>query len=287
MRTYQKMVVVLAAIMLLFVLVFPAAPAMAQDEVSVLFINVGKADAALLFLGEQRFLVDTGTKDSYDELERALKLYQVERLDGVLITHPHKDHAGGLKKLLKSGMPVTTIYAGKLHNEESDQDHPAAKAAEKYEVALKWLSAGDEIDFGNGCKAVVLGPISKDPLMENNNSLVLDIQTPEGNLLLTGDMEFDEEADLLQNGKIPNATVLKVAHHGEDDSTSAAFVQAVMPQWAVISTNTAEEPDTPDQTVLANLWHAKAGVAVTQDAQIGILVKLADGAASAESINMP
>ncbi|MEG1472239.1 MAG: MBL fold metallo-hydrolase, partial [Clostridia bacterium] len=89
MRTYQKMVMVLAAIMLLFVLVFPAAPAMAQDEVSVLFINVGKADAALLFLGEQRFLVDTGTKDSYDELERALKLYQVERLDGVLITHPH------------------------------------------------------------------------------------------------------------------------------------------------------------------------------------------------------
>src|SRR5699024_11239106 len=51
--------------------------ARAEGPVQALFINVGKADAALFLLGDQRFLVDTGTKGSYDQLERVLDAYGV------------------------------------------------------------------------------------------------------------------------------------------------------------------------------------------------------------------
>ena len=271
--------------LLLALLLTLGACARAETEVSALFINVGKADAALYLLGDQRFLIDTGTKDSYDQLERMLEAYGVQRLDGVLITHTDKDHVGGLKKLLKSGIAVDALYAGTLHSEKSLEDHPVYEAAEKYDVPLTWLSAGDVIDLGNGCTFQVLGPLSQDDEDENNNSLVLRLLTPQGDMLLTGDMELEEENELIEAGLISQAAVLKVAHHGRDDTTSRQFALLVRPQWAVISTSTAERPDTPSAKVLSYLRDARASVAVTQEAQVGILITLEDGQASAEAIN--
>ena len=271
--------------LLLALLLTLGACARAETEVSALFINVGKADAALYLLGDQRFLIDTGTKDSYDQLERVLEAYGVQRLDGVLITHTDKDHVGGLKKLLKSGIAVDALYAGTLHSEKSLEDHPVYEAAEKYDVPLTWLSAGDVIDLGNGCTFQVLGPLSQDDEDENNNSLVLRLLTPQGDMLLTGDMELEEENELIEAGLISQAAVLKVAHHGRDDTTSRQFALLVRPQWAVISTSTVERPDTPSAKVLSYLRDARASVAVTQEAQVGILITLEDGQASAEAIN--
>ena len=100
MRIWKCSVVGLCLAMLGCVLFPGQTPARAESEVKALFINVGKADAALLFLGDQRILVDTGHKDSYDALESALASYGVDHLDGVFITHTDKDHVGGLNKLL-------------------------------------------------------------------------------------------------------------------------------------------------------------------------------------------
>lgn len=281
----RRAALLLCLVALALAFLAPTGAAGADGMARALFINVGKADAILLELDDQRFLVDTGTKGSYDELERALALYGVQRLDGVILTHTDKDHVGGLKKLLKGGMEVGMLYAGALHSEPSMEEHPVYEAAQAYGVALTWLSAGDAVAAG-ASSFEVLGPLEQDAFNENNNSLVLNLQTPQGSILLTGDMELDEEAALLERGLIPQATVLKVAHHGEDDSTSRLFVQTVMPKAAVISTSTAEEPDTPDDKILRRLWEVKALVAVTQDATVGMLVTLRGGEAAVERIDL-
>ena len=190
-----------------------ACSAHAQDDVRALFINVRKADAALFFLGDARYLVDTGHKDSHEQLMRVLEAFEITRLDGVFVTHTDKDHAGGLKKMLKAGMQVDRLYGGEKHSEKSLEDHPVYEAAEKYGVPVTWLKAGDEVDAGNGNVFRVLGPLSQDPVKENNNSLVMRLTTPHGDMLLTGDMEEPEEAELLQAGLIQSAPVLKVGNH--------------------------------------------------------------------------
>ena len=281
MKIYRKMLPGLIAMMLCAVLLLPAG---AVGETRALFINVGKADAALFFLDDARFLIDTGTKDSLDQLLRVLEAYDVTHLDGILVTHTDKDHAGGLKKLLKSGIQVDRLYAGTLHSEESVEDHRVYEASEKYNVPLTWLSAGQELTVGNAVLKV-LGPLAQDSENENNNSLVIRMETPDGSLLLTGDMELDEENQLRAAGLFASADVLKVPHHGEDDATSRVFALMIKPQWAVISTNTAEEPDTPDPKVLSYLQQAGASIAVTQDTEVGVMVTLADGVATAEAIN--
>lgn len=261
------------------------AAAGAQTEVQALFINVGKADAALFWLGDQRYLVDTGHKNSHEHLIRVLDAYGVDHLDGVIVTHTDKDHAGGLKKLLKSGVQVDMLYAGALHSEKSLEKHPVYEASDKYGVPVTWLSAGQTIDAGNGCAFEVVGPLTQDDENENNNSLVMYLTTPEGEMLLTGDMEWQEETELIEAGLIRRALVLKVAHHGDNDATTKPFAMLVRPEWAIISTSTEDEPDTPDSRVLTRLWQLGCTTAETQTAEVGIMITLRGGKADAQQID--
>jgi competence protein ComEC len=284
MRKWRTTVLCLCLLMLGGVVLPAAQPANAESGIQALFINVQKADAILLMLGDHRFLVDTGHKNSYEALEKALVSYGVEHLDGVFITHTDKDHVGGLNKLLKSDIKVAQLYASTLHSEGDAKEHPVYEASQKRDVPLRWLRAGEVIEAGE-CSLHILGPLDRDNRDEDNNSLVIDVKTPHGNILLTGDMKKEEEASLLRAGTVPQATVLKVAHHGEEDSTSAAFLRIVKPQWSVISTSKEEEPETAADIVLARLWDVKSGVAITENATLGVLVTLKDGQATAEQID--
>lgn len=257
-----------------------------QPEVKAFFLNVGKADAALFSLDGKWFLVDTGTKDSADMMIGMLENYGVKQLDGILITHTDKDHVGGLKPLLKSGMPVAMLFAPTF-SVDSVEDHPVWIAAEKYEVPFRWLNAGDTVTVDNAISFAVLGPISRDEETENNNSLVLRLKTPQGDMLLAGDMELTEEKELLAAGVVQPAAVLKVGHHGADDASGEPFLYTVKPQIAVISTDPEEDDRTPDPKVIRRLWNIGAEVYSTYQAGCCVEVTLRDGNAVGRLVNDP
>ena len=104
-------------------------------------------------------------------------------------------------------------------------------------------------------------------------------------VLLTGDMQFAEEATLLAADADVSADVLKVGNHGNPDATSEAFAQAVGPEYAVISTSTAQDEDTPNERVLA--LFSGAQIAVTQGYGCGVLLSAADGAATVSDVPVP
>lgn len=256
------------------------------QSVEMLAINVGKADALLITLGGYRYLVDTGTAESWGKLQYVLETERVNHLDGVFLTHTDKDHGGGMAALAESGIQVDHWYAARIFHEKKQKNHQAVRAAKARGGEVEWLKAGDKIQAGESA-FTVLGPLSENTEKENNNSLVLRLDTPEGAMLLTGDMEFAEEAELLSSGAELSAPVLKVAHHGEDDATSEALVSAVSPQIAVISTSTIQEADTPSPMVLATLEAANVQVFETQDADLGVRVTLKGGAAQAQLVDDP
>jgi competence protein ComEC len=76
----------------------------------------------------------------------------------------------------------------------------------------------------------------------NNDSLVLRVRYGRSRLLLTGDAEQWLENELIRSGKTLRSDVLKVAHHGSRSSTGAAFLEAVRPRLAVISTGSLHPP---------------------------------------------
>ncbi len=263
---------------LLLLLLFPVPAGLQAEEaeMTLLAINVRKADALLLRYGESVYLIDTGTKKGADELLDALRREGVAELTGVILTHTHADHAGGLKALLESEIIVGGIYtSGYYVLKKEDGKHPVDKAIKKTDYEAVYLFAGDTLPFDGG-KLTVLGPIEKSET-ENCNSLVLLAEGAGGSILLTGDMEFPEEESLLKAGVIPRADVLKIGNHGEGDATGDALVDAVQPRLAVISTNSEDEPDTPDPRVIRLLAARNIPVLVTEDAETGVLVTIRDG----------
>ena len=246
-------------------------------EMSLMAINVRKADALLLRCGQSAYLIDTGSKKNSDILLDALRKEGITRLTGVILTHTHADHTGGLKALLESEIAVENIYTSKYYVlKKEDGKHPVEKAAKKTDYEINYLAAGDTLPLDGG-KLTVVGPLGLNEDAENNNSLVILAEGGGGSILLTGDMEFPEEDSLLKAGAIPHADVLKIGNHGEGDATSIAFVEAVQPSLAVISTNTEDEPDTPDPRVLKLLEDRNIPVLVTQNAEEGVLITFRNG----------
>lgn len=284
MRLLLKSAVILVLLLccsLVQILLYCTRSASAEDApLTMMAINVGKGDAILLQQGEARYLIDTGKAEHWGELSRALHALNVTSLDGVFLTHKHGDHAGGLVALAQTNIQIKAWYAAALSKESN---HPLLEAAKLCHMDVTWLSAGDVLPLPNG-EIQVLAPMQLAE-KENNMSLVLRAVSPEGAILLTGDLEFPGEDILLDTGVNIQAEVLKVGNHGEDDATSPEFVQAVMPSVAVISTSTKEEPDTPSRAALRALKAFHSKVFVTQQGTAGILVRLQPGEVQAEIMN--
>ena len=252
----------------------------ADKPLTLFAVNVGKGDALLLNCGAETYLIDAGLQDNWGELSRALKMLQVTHLTGVILTHTDKDHAGGLLPLATSSIQVDGWYAPAHYADvKKESKHPAVEAAALRGDTVTFLRAGDELPLGNG-QLTVIGPISASDV-ENCNSLVLLAEASGGRMLLTGDMEFPEEEELLAAGVIPQCDVIKIANHGESDATSEELLRAVQPEIAVISTSTAAEPDTPSNRVLRLLYAADVSIYQTQDADSGVLVTIDQGEVTA------
>ena len=114
--------------LLVFSLLFSAVSAETNEaaELSLLAVNVGKADALLLRSGNSAYLIDTGTKQSADKLLSVLRGEGIDRLTGVILTHTHADHAGGLKALVESDIVIENIYTPAYYTlkKEKCQDFP-------------------------------------------------------------------------------------------------------------------------------------------------------------------
>ena len=258
----------------------------AQAQVELFAVNVGKGDALVVRAGDYTCLIDTGKEKAQEQLEVALKALGVEALDAVFITHTDKDHTGGLKWLRESDIEIRAIYASRYYPNTTEKKHPAVKAAKKLDLTVNWLGAGDSVPLGDsGAVFRVLAPAMEIPGDEDDNSLVMMLESPDGRILLTGDMEHVEEAALLTSGADLRCDVLKVANHGDSDATSAALIAACAPSVALISTDSAEKPGTPDAGIVRNLQGIGCAVCVTQDASLGIRVTLDGGRVAVENVN--
>ena len=264
----------------MLVLLTLTAPAAAEESLNLFAINVGKGDALLLSAGEHTYLIDAGKVEHWGELSCALKTMNVTHLTGVIFTHTDKDHVGGAWPLATSSIQVDGWYASAFYAGVKEKKHPVVQAAALRDQQVTWLKAGDVLPLGEGLLRVI-GPLTRSET-ENCNSLVMIAEGGGGRMLLAGDMEHPEEFELLNAGLIPKCEVLKVGNHGESDATSEALVRYVQPRVAVISTNSQEEPDTPDMNVLRHLYGIRTQVYETQQAECCVLVTLSGGIPTAQ-----
>ena len=127
---------------------------------------------------------------------------------------------------------------------------------------------GDEIPLDDSVRVTVLWPPNanaKDPfhierLSANDASVMLRIDFGDSTLLLTGDAEAIVENELIQRGSIPQAQVLKIAHHGSSTSSTDNFINQVKPDVAVICVGEDNRYGHPHKEVIKSLIYVGAEI---------------------------
>ena len=214
-----------------------------RDSLRITFLDVGDADATFVRLPDGRnFLVDAAGKlsDSFDVGEAVVLPYLekqwIRKLDYALLTHPERDHAGGLIPILKT-MPVGQLWESGLLSSNSLRLRVLQTAKER-EVQIRAVRRGARL-FGRGFRIEVLHP---HPLrkyagfrQDNDQSVVLRIVHGKMRILLAADLEKRGERELVRSGQDLSAEIVRVPHHGSRTSSSNAFLRRVRPRVAVIS----------------------------------------------------
>jgi competence protein ComEC len=210
----------------------------AKGRLRVDFMDVGQGDAAVVTSPTGKtVLIDGGPRGAGRDLASFLGDRGVGPIDLVLLTHRHADHLGGLAEVIERrgaliflDAPVAnpgTAYAALLD------------VLERQQVAVRQAETGRSVDLGGGARLLLLGPprplITHAHSVVNANSVVARLDYGRVRVLFTGDAEGPTERWLIDAGADLRATVLKVAHHGSRTSSTAAFVDAVRPEVAVIS----------------------------------------------------
>lgn len=215
-------------------------------------VQTGKSDCLVFILPNgETLLVDTGLKDTYDQVEQVLKLAGVKEIHHLILTHGHKDHIGGLKKLAKAyeiGTIYTNAYDKATYNDSERADIAASCG--------RWVQvkAGERLSFG-GVEAEILAPqrAYSDEEDDNNNSLVVRLSHGDVIFLLMGDATSLIEESLLDQGVDVAADFLKAGRHGKADANTQAFLEAVAPQAAYLTGNREDDPESPAPEVLSRL----------------------------------
>ncbi len=244
-------------------------------ELIVRFLDVGQGDSCLISLPTgETMLIDAGSKPAGKTVSQALEDIGVQEVDYFILTHPHEDHIGGAVSVLEAFevgeifMPRTshtTVTYEKLLNAINDKGL-SINEAKKGEIVIESPLVGLEAGF--------LGPQKRyDDL--NDMSAVLFLKYDSTTFLFTGDICAPAEKDMLEADLLSKVDVLKVAHHGSNGSTGAAFLKATAPSIAVISVGEGNSYGHPGKALLERL--DKENVRVFRTDIMGTVVVTSDG----------
>lgn len=234
-----------------------------EKHLKVTFLDIGEGDAIYIETPtKERVLIDTGNPATGYRVIDFLKEKGVESLDAIFITHPHADHMGGVFQILSS-LDVKVLYDnGQSISEKPDCDIYRWYVETVRDKNYKAVAAGDVFQFGN-MKIHVIWPKSPVSSDWNVNSLVLKVIYGKVAFLLMGDANRIVEDALLEERVDLKAEVLKVGHHGALDATSEKFLNAVSPEFAIISINEKNARGYPHRDVLKRLTELKVKTLTT------------------------
>ena len=212
----------------------PAAPDFDKTQDFVKIMDVGQADAALIYSNGCSAVIDAGLTSSADDISADLKGADIKDIDALLITHLHMDHAGALAKIAMS-FPIDNLIIP--NRDSSAEAMPTVNEAEKRVVAEKGkvFTATEGMNFNIGEFEVTLLAYFPDATKENDRSIITMAKIGNKKFLLTGDAEKATEADVMAEKLNIDCDVLKVGHHGSNSSSTAAFLKAASPKYAAIS----------------------------------------------------
>jgi competence protein ComEC len=265
-------------IFIAFILIPEPAPAVHQDahqngSLDVLVIDVAQGDSILVTLDTgETMLIDAGDTSNTTAIREELDERSIRDIDILVATHPHADHIGGMTEIIEH------YHIGMVYMPDKTSESKTYKTLEETindrNIPLVTAYAGLSFDLG-GALCTIVSPEKEADESANNESVAIFLDYEDTEFLFTGDMETKAENAVLAGGYYIDADVLKVAHHGSSSSTSGAFLDAVTPEYAVISCGEGNSYGHPHQETCDAL--SEFGANVLRTDQSGDILFISDG----------
>lgn len=260
-----------------------------RGELRATVLDVGQGDATLIDLPNgELWLVDGGgtVGSPVDPGERVilptLRARRRERLDVVILSHPHPDHFLGLLSVLKT-VPVRELWdtgQGEAHGAGPAYAELFAVARERGTIIRRPEELCGVYALPGGARVSVLAPCPSyvPERGANDNSFVIKLTYGERSMLLMGDAEETLEHDLVRRLRHElSSDVLKVGHHGSRTSSSEALLSQVRPRFATVSTGLRNRFGHPHAEAIKRL--DRYGVVTLRTDRWGSLMLRTDGVA--------
>ncbi len=218
------------------------------DRYRVTVLDVGQGQAVLFQTAEGTYLVDCGGDNANaaaDTVAAELLSQGITQLDGVILTHYDKDHAGGVLPLL-SRIPAKKLYLPDME----DSGNICKTLQEEYEDSSILIEENTEISLSDQKFYLYPGADERD---RNENSVCVLFQAENCDILITGDRNISGEQALLQQTQLPDLEILIAGHHGAASATSFPLLQATHPEAVIISVGADNNFGHPTEDVLFRL----------------------------------
>lgn len=200
---------------------------------NVLVIDVGQADSILVTMSTgETMLIDAGEASSTDAIFEELDERDITHIDVLVATHPHADHIGGMRGIIER-YDVGMVYMPNMTSKSKTYLNLMQIIDDK-DITVTEAYADEHFSLG-AAQCTIVSPGKDDDIDANNESVVIFLDYLDTECLFTGDMERRAEEEVLADGSMIDADILKVAHHGSSTGTSEDFLAAVSPEYAVIS----------------------------------------------------
>jgi len=250
-------------------------PGPVSGQLLVHYLDVGQGDCELLRLpGGETILIDSG--DSGVPTVDILKKYGVKEIDLAIATHPHQDHIGEMRDVMRafnvkevwdSGFPLSRKTYENMLQEIKDRkikfSTPRRGLTRRFgEVLVEVLAPDDNFVDDN----------------PNNASVVVRVTFGSKRFLFTGDSEVEAWAEMIgTTGDKLRADVLKAAHHGSSDGTTRDVLDAVRPSIITISCKVGNDYHHPHPRVVSLLEQRKQSIRVFRTDVQGDITAACDG----------
>ncbi len=241
------------------------------SDLEIHFIDVEQGDATLIKSDGHYMLIDAGDNSMGTKVQLYLKKQGVEKLDYLILTHTDADHIGGAD-VIATKFEIDTIFMGDYKKDnDTYEDLMTALAAKSMTYSVP--EVGAEYALGDATFTIV-GPkkIYDDP---NNSSVALVLRNGDNAFLFSGDAETVAETDILATGLDLDVDVYHAGHHGSSTSSSLEFLEAMSPEYTVISCKEGNSYGHPHAEFLINARAMKMKVFRTDEQ--GSIVAVSDG----------
>jgi len=268
------------------------------DNLYVDVIDVGQGDSILItFPGGDNLMIDCGSGSDYSnkKVREVLDKRKVDKIDYLVLTHPDVDHVGGTS-FLADKVKINEAFLPFIY---SLQNFPLFNLAREKLVSLgtniTYSSTGITLTDKDGNYLIkILSPADKDltnssyneinrlnptDSQTNNVSPIIYVQSQGVRMLFTGDAEesqeqyvlFNYKAGMYQSVNLYDIDLLKVAHHGSNDSTSMDFVDVLRPKNAVFSVGGDNIYGHPSTSVIERLINANENCNIYRTDYLGTI----------------